>query len=70
MHDGAISTEKIRCETYFTENGKGEEKLSCLFKGKMMSALYCLDKEEVAHSKLNSLLELVESLGVKEVAHF
>ena len=34
-----------------------------------MSALYWLPKEEVGHSKLNSLLEPVESLGVEEVAH-
>ena len=35
-----------------------------------MSTFYWLCKDEVAHSKLNSLLELFESLGVEEVAHF
>ena len=37
---------------------------------KVFQSLYWLCKNEVAHSKLNSLLELVESLGVEEVVHF
>ena len=48
MHDDAISTEKIRCGTYFTENEKKEENLSNLCNEKVMSALYWLCKEEVA----------------------
>lgn len=51
MHDGVIQTEKIRCGTYLIENEKEEENLSSLFNEKMMPALYCLYKEEVAHSK-------------------
>ena len=35
-----------------------------------MPALYLLYQEEVAHSKLNQLLELLESLEIEEVAHF
>ena len=70
MYDDAISTEKIRCETYVIKIEKKEENLSNLCNEKLMSALYWLCKEEVAHSKPNSLLELVESLGVEEVAHF
>lgn len=70
MHDGVIQTEKIRCGTYLIENEKEEETLSSLFNEKMMPALYCLYKEEVAHSKLNSLVEFVEFLRVKEMAHF
>ena len=70
MHDDAISAEEIRYGTYFIENEKKEENLSNLCNEKVMSALYWLFKEEVAHSKLNSLLVLVESLGVEEVAHF
>ena len=35
-----------------------------------MSALHWLFKEEVAHSKLNSILELAECLGVEKVEHF
>ena len=67
MHDYAISIEKIRCGTHFIENGKKEENLSTLCNEK---ALYWLYKEEVAHYKLNSLLELLESLWVEEVATF
>ena len=70
MHDAAILAEKIRCGTYFIENEKKEENLSNLCNEKVISTLYWLCKEEVAHSKLNSLLELVESLGVEEVSHF
>ena len=70
MHCDAISTEKIRCGTYFTKNEKKEGNLSNLSYEKAMSTLYWLCKDEVAHSKLNSLLELVESLGVEEVTHF
>ena len=69
MHDDAIATEKVRCQTYFIENEKKEKNLSNLCNEKVMSALYWLPKEEVGHSKLNSLLEPVESLGVEEVAH-
>ena len=36
----------------------------------LISALYWLCKEELAHSKLNSLLELVKPLGLEEVANF
>ena len=70
LHADAISAEKIRCGTYFIENEKKEEHLSNLCNEKVMSTFYWLCKDEVAHSKLNSLLELVESLGVEEVAHF
>ena len=35
-----------------------------------MSALHWLFKEDVAHSKLNSILELVKCLGVEKVEHF
>ena len=55
MHDDAMSTEKIRRGTYFIANEKKEENLSNLCYEKVMSALYWLCKEEVVHSKLNSL---------------
>ena len=70
MDDYAISIEKIRCGTYFIENEKKEGNLSTLCNEKVMSTLYWLYKEEVAHSKLNSLLGLLESLRVEEVATF
>ena len=54
MDDYAISIEKIRCGTYFIENEKKEGNLSTLCNEKVMSALYWLYKEEVAHSKLRS----------------
>ena len=36
----------------------------------LISALYWLCKEQLAHSKLNSLLELVKTSGVEEVVNF
>ena len=61
MQDDALSTEKIRCGTSIIKNEKKEENLSNLCNEKAIPALYWLCKEEVAHSKLNLLLELVES---------
>ena len=43
--------------------------LSNLCNETVMPALYWLYKEEVANSKLNSLLEPVEFIGVEEVEH-
>ena len=60
----------MRCGIHFFKNENEEEILPNLCNEKVMFALYWIWKEEVDHSKLNSLLELVESLGVEEVAHF
>ena len=70
MLGDAISIEKIRCGTYFIENRQKEENWSALCSENVMSALYWLWKEEVAHSKLNSLLKLLESLWVEKVTIF
>ena len=70
MHGDAISREKLRCGTYFIENEKKKGNLSSLCNEKVMSAFYCLWKEEEAHSKLNSLLQLLESLWKEKVATF
>ena len=70
MHGDAIWREKLRCGTYFIENEKKKGNLSSLCNGKVMSAFYWLWKEEEAHSKLNSLLQLLESLWKEKVATF
>ena len=69
MHTDAIATERAKRGTYFVEKEKEEETLSRTCNEKVLTSLYWLCKQEVAHSKLNSLLEL-ESLGVDEVAQF
>ena len=69
MYDDAISTE-IRCGTYLIKKERKVKNVSSLFNEKVMRALYWIYKEEVAQSKLNSLLELVELLEVAEVEQF
>ena len=66
----AIATERVKRGTYFVEKEKEEETLSSTYNEKVLTSLYWLCKQEVAHSKLNSLLELLESPGVDEVAQF
>ena len=70
MHADAITTVRAKLGTYFVEKEKEEETLPSMCNEKVITALYWLCKQEVAHSKLNSLLELVESLGMEEVAQF
>ena len=69
MHTDPIATERAKRGTYFVEKEK-EETLSDTCNEKVLTSLYWLCKQEVAHSKLNSILELLESLGVDEVAQF
>ena len=62
---------KLKRGTYFVEKEKKkEETLSSTCNEKVLTSLYWLCKQKVAHSKLNSLLELLESLGVDEVPQF
>ena len=70
MHTDAIATERAKHGTYFVEKEKEEETLLSTCNKKVPTSLYWLCKQEVAHSKLNSLLELLESLGVDEVSQF
>ena len=70
MHGDAMSIEEKRCGTCFIENEKKEENWSTLCNEKVMSALNWLCKEEVTHNKLNSLLQLLESLWEEKVATF
>ena len=70
MHTDAIATERAKRGTYFVEKEKEEETLSSTCNEKVLTSLYWLCKQEVAHSKLNSLRELLESLGMDEVAQF
>ena len=66
----AVSTENAKRGTYFIQKEKEVEAVISTTNEKVFQSLYWLCKNEVAHSKLNSLLELVESLGVEEVVHF
>ena len=70
MHTDAVATEKAKRGTYFIKKEKDEEASFSASNEKVFTSLYWLCKEEIAHSKLNSMLELLESLVVKEVAQF
>ena len=70
MYGGAKLIEKIRWRTYFVSFKKKKENLSSSCNEKVTSVLYLLCKEEVAYCKLNSLLKLVESFEVVEMATF
>ena len=71
MHDDVISTKIIiSCWKYFNENSKKEEDLSNLCREKVMPVFYWLCQGEVAHGKVNFLLELAEFLGIEEVVYF
>ena len=65
MHDDAISREKIRCGAYFIKNEKKKIYLICAMK---KPCLLCIGFVR-ENSKLNLLLEIVESLGAEEVIH-
>ena len=70
MHRDAIATQKSKRGTYFVQKEKEEEESSSTTNEKVFTSLYWLCKEEIAHSKLNSLLALVESLGVDDMSQF
>ena len=65
MHKDAVTTELAAYGSYFVEKEKEEENLLPTSNEKVFTALYWLC--EFAHSKLNSLLQMLESLGVEEV---
>ena len=70
MHMDAVFTENAKRGTYFIQKEKEVEAVISTTNEKVFQSLYWFCKNEVAHRKLNSLLELVESLGVEEVVHF
>ena len=61
MHTDAVAAEKAKCGSYFIENEKYEEASFSESNEKGFTALFWLCKQEIAHSKFNSMLELLES---------
>ena len=70
MHKDAVTTELAKYGSYFVEKEKEEENLLHKSNEKVFTALYWLCKQEIPHNKLNSLLEMLESLAVEEVKQF
>ena len=49
---------------------KPAHEIHCVRAGKVFTTLYWLCRQEIAQRKLNSLLELLKSVGVEEIAPF
>ena len=70
-HTEAVSAFRRQKSSYFDK--KKDEKISTLKNEvyyKVFSTLYWLAKEEMPSSKINSLLTLIEKMGVKELKYF
>ena len=79
MHRAAINTEKNQKEFIFhtwrtikreTNNKKRNESMLCMNLWKIFSVTYWLSKKEIALSTFNSLLLLLESIGVEDIKDF
>ena len=68
MYQDTVTTNLAKYGSYFVEKEKDEENLLYTSNKKVFTALYWPCKQEICkHSKLSSLLEMLESLGVEEV---
>ena len=63
MHSTTVTTEKEKAK----ENQKRNESKLCM---KKFSVINLMSKEEIAFSKFNSLLLLLESLGLEDIKNF
>ena len=70
MHNAAVTTEKIKKGSYFIQEEQSKEKRVNDVYEKIFSVVYWLSKEEIALSKFNSLLQLLESLGLDDIKDF
>ena len=70
MHRDAVTIELAKYGSYFVEKEKEKENLQYSSNEKVFTALYWLCKQKVAQSKLNSMLEMLESFGAEEVKQF
>ena len=71
MHKDAYEASQRRENSYFDRE---EEKKVTMLKNevyfKVFKAIYWLAKEEIASTKITSLLELIEKMGVDDLKHF
>ena len=70
MHRDAVTIELAKYGSYFVEKEKEKENLQSSSNEKVFPAMYWLCKQKIAQSKLNSMLEMLESFGVEEVKQF
>ena len=67
VHSAAVSTEKMKMGSYFLQEEQSKEKQVSAVYEKIFSAIYWLSKEEIVLSEFNSLLLLLESLGLEDI---
>ena len=57
-------------KSYFVKETQKQEELKDTVYEKVFQALYWLAKEEIANTKITSLLQLLEKAGVSEIKYF
>ena len=70
MHRDAIESELLLMSAYFVRREKEIEDQCDGVLTKVLYSIYWLCKEEVAHSKLNLMLKLLEIIGLADIKDF
>ena len=70
MHGDAIESELLLMSAYFVRREKEIEDQCDGVLTKVLYSIYWLCKEEVAHSKLNLMLKLLEIIGLANIKDF
>ena len=70
MHGDAIESELLLMSAYFVRREKEIEDQCDGVLTKVLYSIYWLCKEEVAHSKLNLMLKLLEIIGLADIKDF
>ena len=70
MHGDAIQSELLLMSSYFVRKEKEIEDQRDGVLTKVLYSIYWLCKEEVAHSKLNFMLKLLEIIGLADIKEF
>ena len=70
MHRDAIESELLLMSSSFVRREKGIEEQRDSVLTKVLYSRYLPCKEEVAHSKLNSMLKLLEIIGLADIKDF
>lgn len=70
MHSDAVTSELLKYKSVFVKQKKEEEQNINIVYEKVFRSLYWIGKEEIATSKMKSLLTLLEKLGVEDIKQF
>ena len=70
IHIQAVEIDSQKKKSYFVKGTQKQEELKDTVHEKVFQALYWLAKEEIANTKITSLLQLLEKAGVSEIKYF